>query len=77
MYFKRNEPFRFTFSQPIRGKLYNTNDENHKPIHVLIVDVSNYGAKVFCEDQIRLEHNTRIKLSFMINDTSFDATRVN
>lgn len=73
IYFKRNEPFRFTFEQPIPGKLYDTNDDDLSPINVSVLDVSNFGAKVYCEDKIRLERDTQVKLSFKINDVSFDA----
>lgn len=73
IYFKRNEPFRFTFDKPIPGKLYNITAENSSPVNVTILDVSNFGAKVYCEDKVKLEKDTNIKLFYMISGKSFEA----
>lgn len=74
MYFKRNESFRFTFVQPIPGKLFDMNNgEDRLPIIVSLLDVSMFGAKVYCEDNTQLENGAQIKLSYMIQDTLFDA----
>ncbi|WP_404452429.1 PilZ domain-containing protein [Virgibacillus necropolis] len=73
MFFKRNEPFRFTFDQPITGKLYDTTNDGHLAINVSILDVSKNGAKVYCKDNIQLKSGKQIKLSYSIDDTSFDA----
>ncbi|WP_161493871.1 PilZ domain-containing protein [Virgibacillus necropolis] len=72
MYFKRNEAFRFSFSKPIPGKLIESTN-NCTPINVTILDVSKNGAKVYCEDNTQLHSGNQIKLSFMIDDISFDA----
>ncbi|MFZ3579669.1 PilZ domain-containing protein [Virgibacillus sp. DJP39] len=71
MYFKRNEPFRFTFGQPLDGKLYDAT--NNTEVKVSILDVSRNGAKVYCEDDIQLKSDTKVRLTYKIDDTSFDA----
>lgn len=73
VYFKRNEPFRFIFAQPISGKLYDINAIDSKPLHVSILDVSKNGAKVYCNDKHRLKSGNDVRLSFIIDDTTFDA----
>ncbi|WP_430786272.1 PilZ domain-containing protein [Virgibacillus flavescens] len=73
MYFKRNEPFRFTFTEPLVGKLYYSSNGTVTLVKVSILDVSKNGAKVYSIDKIKLESGTQIKLSFEIDATSFDA----
>lgn len=73
MYFKRNEPFRFTFAEPLVGKLIDSSNGNGTSFIVSILDVSKNGAKVYCIDKIRIESGTQIKLSYDIEGTSFDA----
>lgn len=73
MYYKRNESFRFTFNEPVAGKLTKHEGNDMTTIDVDLLDVSTQGAKLKCSNTIELNKNTPIFLVFQLNTVSFQA----
>ncbi|MFD1361521.1 PilZ domain-containing protein [Lentibacillus salinarum] len=73
MYFKRNESYRYTFAQPVAGKLTKKDTSHKVTTDVHIRDVSLQGAKLYCQNTIELRKNTAISLSFQLNNMPFQA----
>ncbi|MFD1039032.1 PilZ domain-containing protein [Virgibacillus byunsanensis] len=73
MYFKRNEPYRYAFDNPINGTLSRIEKNEKVTANVLLLDVSNEGAKVSSTNDIQWNKSSKINLVFTLNDTSFHA----
>ncbi|WP_188454566.1 PilZ domain-containing protein [Virgibacillus oceani] len=73
MYFKRNEPLRYSFDEPVSGTLTKLNDHDTVTISVLLLDISNQGAKIKCKNNIALSKETEIKLAYTLNSVHFHA----
>ncbi|WP_099157908.1 PilZ domain-containing protein [Virgibacillus ndiopensis] len=73
MYFKRNEPLRYSFDEPINGALTKLNEHDTVTISVLLLDVSNQGAKIKCKNNIVLSKEMEVKLAFTLNSVPFHA----
>ncbi|RYG74007.1 PilZ domain-containing protein [Lentibacillus lipolyticus] len=74
MYFKRNESYRFVFSEPINGKLTKTELGNTVTVNVQVLDVSNHGAKIYCPDSVSLQEHGKIALAFHLNTSYFHSS---
>ncbi|WP_185959709.1 PilZ domain-containing protein [Lentibacillus cibarius] len=73
MYFKRNEPYRYTFSKPVDGRLTKTETDDTVTTNVQILDVSNHGAKIYCPSVVNLQEHAKISLTFELNSTFFQS----
>ena len=80
MFYKRNEPFRYTFGQPIKA-LVETIENEDDPIltsnrnwEVFIFDISPNGMKIATIENIKDLINLPIRITFWLNHTYFEVT---
>ncbi|RCW71847.1 PilZ domain-containing protein [Saliterribacillus persicus] len=65
MYYKRNEPFRFVFNQPLSGELIFQNEKKQISIH----DISLNGMKIEMTEKVN--RFASVTLSYSILNNSF------
>ncbi|TFJ94485.1 PilZ domain-containing protein [Lentibacillus salicampi] len=73
MYFKRNESYRFAFGRDVAGRLTKIEKNDKVTTDVQVLDVSNKGAKLYCQNPLSLTKDTKISLAFHLNATPFQA----
>ncbi|UFU00861.1 PilZ domain-containing protein [Radiobacillus kanasensis] len=70
MYYKRNEPYRFSFEQPIPAniKTLTAEDTPSSTYQVLLLDVSLSGVRMECSTDIPIEQNKQYIIEFTLLD---------
>ena len=77
MYYKRNEPFRYTFGKPLEAVLETISKEEDTPTstgkwEVLLLDISPNGLKIVSSTNITLPEDSQIRSAFKLNETQFE-----
>ncbi|WP_345241374.1 PilZ domain-containing protein [Pontibacillus salipaludis] len=71
MYFKRNEPFRYTFGTPVMGQL--KNPTNEEVVEMKIWDISQHGMRIEPLGSLDLKSEETVHIFFTLLDTEFSA----
>lgn len=77
MYYKRNEPFRYTFGQPVKATMeVLINDQQALTSQGIweayILDISPNGMKISTSKDVHLSDDVQIRVAFVLNDTQFE-----
>lgn len=79
MYYKRNEPFRYTFGQPLKTLIEMIKKEDTEETltsdgqwEALLLDISPNGMKIISATNIDFSEDTQIRISFRLNETQFE-----
>lgn len=79
MHYKRNESFRYTFTEPckatfrlIKDAAGFTGQEISKKGSCEIIDISPHGLKIFTEFSIAIDKQLHVELHFTINELPID-----
>ena len=78
MYYKRNEPFRYTFGQPVEAVIESfIQDEEQELIsngqwEASILDISPSGMKIVSSANITPSEDLQIHVSFTLNETQLE-----
>ncbi|MCD5322481.1 MULTISPECIES: PilZ domain-containing protein [Pontibacillus] len=71
MYFKRNEPFRYTFGTPVMGQVKNPEAENK--VDMKIWDISQHGMRIELLQSFQTKENDTVHVFFTLLDQEFSA----
>ncbi|MDC3412745.1 PilZ domain-containing protein [Aquibacillus sp. 3ASR75-11] len=71
MYYKRNEPYRYSFPEPVQGTLEDITEERDAVFDVYLLDLSLSGAKITCPLDSPIEKWTTYMLRFSLKDEDF------
>lgn len=77
MFFKRNEPFRFAFQQPIKGTIETFKKEQNTLLHsqsaeAFIMNISPNGMKIVTNIKIDPLEIAHVRISFPLNVSYFE-----
>ena len=78
MYYKRNEPFRYTFGQPVQALIETMEKEeedvltSNRQWEALLLDISPNGMKVSSSTNINLSEDPQVRITFKLNETQFE-----
>lgn len=79
MYYKRNEPFRYTFGEPVKAfiEIINPTEEEEAMTNegwdVYLLDLSPNGMKIVTSKDIKLTEDSKVQITFKLNETRFEA----
>ena len=77
MYYKRNEPFRYTFGKPLEAVIETIRKEedtltSNGKWEVLLLDISPNGMKIVSSTNMNLPEDSQIRIAFKLNETQFE-----
>lgn len=79
MHYKRQESFRYTFTEPCKATFRLIKDANglteaeiSKKGNCEIIDISPHGFKIFTEYSIAIDKHIHVELHFTIDESPFD-----
>ncbi|KGX91676.1 hypothetical protein N781_03615 [Pontibacillus halophilus JSM 076056 = DSM 19796] len=72
MFYKRNEPFRYTFGSPIESSIEVEQEEKKETYTVAIHDLSQTGARMELPTAVELSNNTPLFLTFTLMEETFE-----
>ncbi len=79
MYYKRNEPFRYTFGQPLKALIEIIKKEDTEETltsggqwEAFLLDISPNGMRIISATNIDLSEDTHIRIAFRLNETQFE-----
>ena len=79
MYYKRNEPFRYTFGQPLKALIEIIKKEDTEETltsggqwEAFLLDISPNGMRIISATNIDLSEDTQIRIAFRLNETQFE-----
>ncbi|WP_160847015.1 PilZ domain-containing protein [Pontibacillus yanchengensis] len=77
MYYKRNEPFRYTFGTPTVGTIQKAElEEETQTYEAKILDLSQHGAKIEVAQDEKWDNGTPILIRFSILEEEFVANGI-
>ena len=79
MFYKRNEPFRYTFGQPLTALIEIIKKEDTEETltsdgqwEAFLLDISPNGMKIISTTNIDFSEDTQIRIAFKLNETQFE-----
>ncbi len=78
MYYKRNEPFRYTFGEPVEAliELIIKDEEDaltsNGKWESFLLDISPNGMKIVSSTNMNLPEDPQVRISFRLNETQFE-----
>ncbi|KGP71453.1 PilZ domain-containing protein [Pontibacillus yanchengensis] len=77
MYYKRNEPFRYTFGTPISGVIQKAESEKEPHTYeAKILDLSQHGAKIEVVHTEKWDSDTPVLIQFTLLEEEFVANGI-
>ncbi|MFC0522212.1 PilZ domain-containing protein [Pontibacillus salicampi] len=72
MYYKRNEPFRYTFGTPLLGRIQPLHPKGN-PFEMKILDLSQHGLKIELQQNSEWSKETTVQVRFSLLDEEYAA----